>query len=151
MRGDASSSALTPVEARTVGTGRRLLLLLYECGLVFGVLFGAGLPVVIVNGAPPDPGNPLYAAWLLTATFIYFGLSWTRGGQTLAMRTWRVRVVRVDGGALNWRNALLRFTGGLAACASGGIGFVWSAVDAEGRNWPDLMSGTQLVLMPRKH
>jgi len=39
----------------------------------------------------------------------FFGYSWTRGGQTLGMRVWRLRVRRADGAALRWPIAGLRY------------------------------------------
>ena len=39
----------------------------------------------------------------------YFGWFWVHGGQTLAMKTWRVRVVTRDGSPLGWMRALARY------------------------------------------
>ena len=153
--------------------GRRLLLLCYELLLVVGVLFGAGLPVVLLIGHPPAAGDPLYLAYLLVVLFVYFGWCWTRGGQTLAMRAWKVRVEREDGGALGWRHALLRYLGGLlalacallaarsahlanlpgsvqllSALAGGAAGFLWALFDPRRRAWPDILSATRLVRLP---
>jgi uncharacterized RDD family membrane protein YckC len=38
----------------------------------------------------------------------YFLLSWTRGGQTLGMRPWRIRVTDVSGAPVNWKRGLVR-------------------------------------------
>ena len=163
-----------PAVGRPIGFGRRMAVMLYESLLVAGVLFGAGLPVVLVLGGTPEPGNVLYLGWLLAVVFAYFGLSWTRGGQTPAMRAWRVRVERLDGGRLGWRDAALRYLGALLAlgaallaaraAANAGlpplvetgigvgtflIGFAWALFDSRGRAWPDLVSGTHLVRAAR--
>ena len=39
----------------------------------------------------------------------FFGWFWTRGGQTLGMRAWNLRVQRPDGSAVRWPIATLRF------------------------------------------
>ncbi len=167
-----ASPTATPVPQapERIGFGRRLLVMLYESLLLFGVLFGAGLPVVMIAGHPPDPGNPLYFAYLLLVGYVYFGWCWTRGGQTLAMRAWKVRVEREDGGRLRWRDAALRYLGGLsalacallaaravavaqlpgsvewlAALAGGAPGFIWALFDPRRRGWPDIFSATRLV------
>src|SRR5262245_29015504 len=46
---------------------------------------------------------------LFAVTAGYFVLSWTRGGQTIGMRAWRLRIVDADGNALGWSRAILRF------------------------------------------
>ena len=38
----------------------------------------------------------------------YFVSSWRRGGQTLGMRPWRIRLTRSDGGVPSWPQALIR-------------------------------------------
>ena len=40
---------------------------------------------------------------------VYFGWFWSHGGQTVAMKAWRIRVLCVDGGPLTLGRALLRF------------------------------------------
>lgn len=47
---------------------------------------------------------------LLQATMVlaYFLSSWLRGGQTVGMRPWHMRLTRADGGTPSWRQALIR-------------------------------------------
>ena len=93
----------------------------YESLLVFGVVFGAALPVVFawvtVTSHLPHPGNPLFLGYLLLVTFAYFGWCWTRAGQTLAMRAWKVGIEREGGGRPGWREAALRYLGALSSLA----------------------------------
>ncbi|MEX2149088.1 MAG: RDD family protein [Steroidobacteraceae bacterium] len=51
----------------------------------------------------------LYHALQLLLAFGYFGICWTRGGQTLGMKAWRIRIETVDGRPPNWGNAIVRF------------------------------------------
>lgn len=86
-----------------------------------------------------------YTAYLIALAFGYFGWFWTRGGQTLGMRTWRLRLVSVDGGRVTWRQAAARFFG---ACLSGialGAGFLWALGDPERRTWHDRLSRTAIT------
>jgi uncharacterized RDD family membrane protein YckC len=50
------------------------------------------------------------ALCLFLAGLAFFGWSWTHGGQTLGMRSWRLRLRREDGSALRWPVAALRYT-----------------------------------------
>jgi len=63
------------------------------------------------------------------------------------MRAWRLRVVRVDGAALRWPQALLRFGVALVSLAALGIGFVWMLFDPQKRTWHDIAANTLLVRM----
>lgn len=40
----------------------------------------------------------------------FFGWSWTHGGQTLGMRSWRLQLVRADGAMVRWPVAAVRYT-----------------------------------------
>jgi uncharacterized RDD family membrane protein YckC len=48
-------------------------------------------------------------AFLFVVLGVYFGWFWTHGGQTLAMKTWHLRVVARDGAPLTMSRALLRY------------------------------------------
>ena len=51
----------------------------------------------------------LLALLLFAVLGLYFAWFWVHGGQTVAMKTWHVRVVRLDGRPLGWRGALARY------------------------------------------
>jgi len=65
--------------------------------LCLGILFGVSLP------------SWLTFLYLYSVLGIYFVWYWTKSGQTLAMQTWRVRIVNQEGHALEWRQALWRY------------------------------------------
>lgn len=89
---------------------RRLAAFLYESVLLFGVLFTLNL-VYFGFTHQSDPSlthAPLMGLSFLVlgAYFIYF---WTHGGQTLAQKTWHLRVVTDVGQPLPPRRALMRY------------------------------------------
>jgi uncharacterized RDD family membrane protein YckC len=47
---------------------------------------------------------------LFLTGLIFFGWSWTHGGQTLGMRSWRLQLLREDGLPVRWPVALVRYT-----------------------------------------
>lgn len=76
----------------------------------------------------------------------YFLWCWTHGGQTLAMKTWRIRVIDKNGKPLSLAAALRRY---LLACIGlllGGIGLWWALLDKDGQFLHDRLAGTRLVL-----
>jgi uncharacterized RDD family membrane protein YckC len=80
--------------------------------------------------------------WLLTGAYAI--VSWRRGGQTLGMRPWRLRVIARDGGAPTWRAALVRYLVGSASLLLGGLGFWWAWIDRDRLTWHDRASGTRM-------
>lgn len=85
---------------------------------------------------------------LLAVSAAYFTFSWSRGGQTIGMRAWRLRVVAADGQQLPWSRALLRFAVALASLAAFGLGFIWCLFDRQRRGWHDIAARSCLVRLP---
>jgi uncharacterized RDD family membrane protein YckC len=126
----------------TPGLARRLGSMLYEALLLFAVAFFAGFAFHFASGAAPLEGWLLRAhqAFLAAVFAAYFLWCWLRGGQTLAMKTWRVRLVGVSPG-----RALLRFLLVLVLVPTG-VSLVWAIVDRDGQFLHDRLAGTRLVL-----
>lgn len=97
------------------------------------------------GGEAVRPGQVWYVAYLMSAAFAYFGWFWVHGGQTLGMRSWRLRVVAADGGRVSWGQALVRFLGACISWLALGAGFLWALVDADRCTWHDHLSGTVII------
>lgn len=78
----------------------------------------------------------------------YFLWCWTHGGQTLAMKTWRIRVVRESGAGLTTTDALKRYLLACAGMALVGVSLWWALVDRDGKFLHDRLARTRLVLLP---
>lgn len=124
----------------TPGIARRLGSMLYEALLLLAVAFFAGFAFRFASGAAPLEGWMLRAhqAFLVAVFAAYFLWCWLRGGQTLAMKTWRVRLVGVTPG-----RALLRFLGALVLVPTG-VSLVWALIDRDGQFLHDRLAGTRL-------
>lgn len=89
---------------------RRLISMVYETLLGFAALFLPFLIFEIVTGGSHTPLvehlRQVLAFLVLGAYFIH---QWTREGQTLAMRTWRLKLVTTSGGPITPRVAALRY------------------------------------------
>jgi len=93
-------------------------------------------------------GDPLLSCLLLLVTFAFFARFWTRGGQTLGMQAWGIRVQNADGTRISLTQALLRFAVAVASWLCFGLGFIWSLFDTDRRTWHDRYSRSRLVRVP---
>lgn len=90
---------------------RRLIASMYDGLLLLGLWLCAALIELVLR--EQVLGLPRHWGWMQLYFFavglVFFGRSWTRGGQTLGMQVWRLQVRRVDGDALRWPIATLRY------------------------------------------
>lgn len=94
----------------TPGLWRRLAAFTYEGVLLFGVVMAAGLVyAAATRQSHALAGQSGLQAWLFFVLGLYFCWFWGRHGQTLAMRTWHIRLVAADGGAPTWPRVLARY------------------------------------------
>lgn len=93
---------------------RLLLSLVYESVLLLALLMvGSGLFYPLAERLPSEMARHMQAVFLLLVMAAYFCWCWLRAGQTLPMKTWRIRLVGADGGAVGLRAAIIRFLAGL--------------------------------------
>jgi uncharacterized RDD family membrane protein YckC len=125
--------------------------LFYDLLVLIAIWMFAAALVLLMFGGEVDVANqpPLYhavlQAVLLGLTAIYFVISWSRGGQTIGMRAWRVRIVDASGRSPDARRSLFRFALALVSLIAA-FGFIWCLFDAQGRAWHDVMAKTRMVL-----
>ncbi len=105
-----SSVDTDPGALITPRLGRRLACFAYEGVLLFGVTMTAGL----VYGVATQQRDALVGTvglrtFMFAVLALYFVHFWTRGGQTLAMKTWQVRLVTADGQPVRPLRALCRY------------------------------------------
>ncbi len=82
----------------------------YEGVLLFGiVMVVGGIFSVITNQRHGLQGRQGMMAVQFLAMAIYFMWTWLRAGQTLAMKTWHIKLVSVQGTLVSPRQALARF------------------------------------------
>ncbi len=148
--GVTRAPARSPREAAArPGLLRRLAALAYDALLLFAVLFAATVPVLLFTGGRAvDPNDPVFTAYLLAVSYAWFGWCWTRSGQTLGMRAWRMRVCTREGTRLGWWRSLGRFAAALVSIGTAGAGLLWVAVDRDRRSLHDRLSGTVVEMVP---
>lgn len=114
--------------------------------LVAVIFFGFFVPNVVLGVAADIllPSGILLFHFLFVVGF-YFVWFWRRDGRTLAMKTWKIRLVSRDGTRPAMDQLILRF---LLAWPSIGIlalGLLWALVDRDRQFLHDRLSGTRLV------
>ncbi len=149
---------------------RRMACWLYEGMLLFGVIFIAGYLFSTLSQSRHGLSNRIgLQAFVVLVLAIYFTWFWHKG-QTLAMKTWRIRVLDRHGASLTQALALKRFALswlwfapplilawllGLPVMTSLACTGVWVVLWAGsarlapgGQFWHDVWAGTQLIHEP---
>ncbi len=132
--------------ASPVTLWRRCAAIVYDTLAVIGIWFVVGGIVVGLHHGEAIPvQTPWFTALLLAATYAYFAFCWHRGGQTLGMKSWRIRVVDSASAApISWRQTLVRFAVALVSWMPLGLGYFW-ALGGRGETWHDRASGSKLI------
>ena len=131
---------------------RRLASMLYESLLLLGVWAALFFVPHLIIGvlwervAPPA----VLAAHLILAFGLYFVWLWRRAGQTLAMQTWRLKLIDTATGATPaLGRALARYLLCWPSLLFFGAGLVWSLFDRDRQFLHDRLAGTRIVQLPR--
>lgn len=132
--------------ARAASLGRRLGSLCYEMLLLVAILFLAAWLYLLAKPLVPTALEHLiFQVYLIAVCGIYFVYCWSRSGQTLPMKTWRISIVAGEGGAPTVKKASLRYVYALLSIALAGGGFVWALVDRDRQFLHDRLAGTRIV------
>ena len=130
-----------------------LAVAVYMCAgaIGFGFFFGlhsAGL--IPMNGfehiSDALHGTPLYKGfyqlWLAICVAGFYALFWSRGGQTLGMRAWRLKVQHPNGQNLSFITAFARLIWSLL-----GIGNLWILINGDKLALQDTMTRSEVVVL----
>ena len=134
------------VPAAGPGVMRRLASGLYDLLLVVALLLVATFPFLAFFGDSTHGWRRhMLQLYVLGVTGAYFVGFWTHGGQTLAMKTWRIRLVRADGGKLTRARAVHRFLLSVLSFFALGLGFLWAFLDRDRQFLHDRLAGTAIA------
>lgn len=110
MSGHLQSPHLMDREPLPPSIRRRLASLVYEALLLFGIVFFAGyLFGTLTQQRNGLTHRHLLIVWVALVVGIYFVWCWTHGGQTLPMKTWRLRLIGPRGETIGPIRALARY------------------------------------------
>lgn len=126
---------------------KRLASLFYDGLLLIAILFAATFAFIAIFGdATHAPLRYMLQLYLYLIAGVYFIWCWRRGGQTLAMQTWRIRLASDAGRPVTMRQALCRYLLASAGLLLFGAGFLWAVFDRDGLFLHDRLSGTRLMV-----
>ena len=118
----------------------------YEAMLLFAIVFISGYLFVAITGTTPQGLlRWLFYLYLLGVCGAYFVYCWIRSGQTLAQKSWGLKVTATDGSLLQWRRAALRYVIAVVSVASG-IGLLWAIFDPQHQFLHDRLAGSRMVI-----
>lgn len=101
---------MTAAPPRAPSIRRRLAAFVYEGVLLFGVVMAAGLVwSLAAQQRHALVGRHGLQAVLFVVLGVYFAWFWSHGGQTVAMKTWHIRLVRSDGRTVSTARAAARY------------------------------------------
>jgi uncharacterized RDD family membrane protein YckC len=164
MTADANSTALpepAQINLPSPGLLRRFAAMVYDSLLLLAVIMVYGTLVMIINLLLQRPmtgeGQVYEGYWgllvlagLIGSVVGFFCFFWRKSGQTLGMRSWRMRLVDSNLHTPSLRQCLLRCLLASISLASLGLGYLWCWLDPKGFTFHDRFSGTQLVLEPKE-
>lgn len=130
----------------TPGFWRRIICLIYESLLLLAILFIASFIFhLIFRDTHTAYFRSLFQLYLLVIMGYYFVWYWTHGGQTLAMQTWKMRLVAVDGSGLTKKQAITRYLLALIGIFLFGSGIIWALFDRDHQFLHDRLAGTRII------
>ena len=128
------------------GFFRRLAIIGYDIAIVVSLFILATMLAMLAGfgggTALKDPGYTLY---LFAVWFLYITWCWHKGGMTVGMRAWRVKIEDNNGHQPGWGKSTIRFLTSLVSVGMAGLGLFWSLFDSRQRSWHDMLSGTRLT------
>lgn len=133
------------------GLRRRLVSLLYEALLLAAVLLAAAVPVVMLtHNWHHGAARIVLRVWLVAICGAFYVWQW-RGegqskGQTLPMKTWRMRLTTTSGKPLSTQRALARYAAVYLSLTTCGVGYLWALIDRDRQFLHDRLAGTRLVM-----
>ncbi len=108
---------------------------------VFSVAPYADVSDLLTNHPIWSPIYTLYLALVWVCFFVFF---WTRAGQTLGMRAWKIQIRNADGSPISTTQALIRL-----ATSGFGLANLTVPFDPQKRGFHDIWAKTQVVVLPK--
>lgn len=86
----------------------------------------------------------LYTAYLTLVIIGFFAYFWCKGGQTLGMRAWKLRLQNKDGSNIRLTQALIRM-----GTSAFGLGNLLAPFSKEKQSFQDIMAECEMVVLPK--
>ena len=147
------------------GLFRRLAALFYDtliilaiemmaAGVVMAIVFALNAAGVLSYGEYVDAAemlskhpvmSPLFTLYLAVVWIYFFVFFWTRAGQTLGMRAWKLQVRDAKSGSpITVTQALIRL-----ATSGFGLANLTVPIDPKKRGFHDMWAKTEVIVLPK--
>jgi uncharacterized RDD family membrane protein YckC len=137
------------------GLPRRLAAMVYDTLLVLPLIMVVAAAALGLRSLLGDAaGAAILPPWVVRSIALlccigFFTAFWLKGGQTLGMQAWRIKVIPSPGNELTFGRCVTRIGSAVLSAACFGLGYLWCIVDRRKRSWHDMLSGTELILVPK--
>jgi uncharacterized RDD family membrane protein YckC len=114
--------------------------ILYDFLLVFSLVFSLG----ILGVAFKLEQELIFWVITLPASFFYFVYSWVKTGQTLGMKSWRIKIQNAT-----YKTASIRFFASIFSWIIFGFGYFYVLFNKNNLSLHDKISNTFLIYLPK--
>jgi uncharacterized RDD family membrane protein YckC len=123
----------------------------YDALVVIALSFLLGWLFIVTLG-DATLGIKRYALqlFLWLSIGLYFVWCWSRSGQTLAMHTWRLKLVQATSKPLNLQTAAIRYVLATISLGLFGFGFFWALFDRDRYYLHDRLLKTSIISLPKQ-
>lgn len=154
-----SSSLKAQAHLPSAGLLRRLAAFVYDAFLLAAIALAYAAAILMVRILTTDSAaaqipfsgwaQVFYLLGLWLSLVLFYIWCWRRTGQTLGMKTWRLRLQSADTNELaSWRQCWLRCLLAPVSMLSLGLGYLW-CLGKTGQCWHDALSKTDVVVLPK--
>lgn len=137
---------------------KRITALVYDLLVLTAISFCYGWLVLMIKyqllETPlPESGRAemggAEAIVLLLLLLGFYCFFWMRGGQTLGMKAWKIRLLNTDNQPVSLKQSVVRCLTAPVCILAGGLGYIWCILDRDGRALQDRLSSTQVITVTR--
>jgi len=122
---------------------RQLAAMFYDSLLIFAILFVVVAISIAFNQGEAIENRPAIYLIIFLVVLVFYGWFWSKSGQTLGMKVWKIRIVCEPGGNPDWSISFLRIVFAVFSIACLGLGYWWRLFKPY--TWHDRLSQTKIV------
>ena len=124
---------------------RRLASIFYDGVLVIAIVIITSLPFYSFNVEESfllKLTMQLYFYLIIQYFFVWF---WVNSTATLGMKSWKIKIVDINGNNISYKKAIVRFNASILSISIFGLGFLISLFRKDKKCLHDIISRTQLI------
>ena len=124
---------------------KRLLAIFYDLVLLATMFLVASAIAIVFNEHKAfASGNYIMPLWLIFVTSLYYCISWKSSGQTLGLKAWGLKLVKLDGSDFTWLEVITRFFISLILFCTI-VGFLWLLFNKNRLTIYDIVTKSKII------